>query len=167
MGKKWTIKPKSLELDKIYLTRDGYERMRSRYHDLLYNQRPVITKEVGIAAAHGDRSENAEYIYGKRKLRQIDREVYVLQKKLEKVVIVEDKDFPKDHVGFGSKVRLKEEDGNEKVIQIVGEEEIDLAQGKISYKSPLAKALWKKKVGEICLFNPPKGEVEYQIMEIF
>lgn len=166
MAKQWTIKPTSLELGIIYITEEGFHRLRARYQDLLYQQRPKISKEVGIAAAHGDRSENAEYQYGKKKLREIDREIYHLQKKFQVMERVTADKFPKDHVGFGSTVTLLDEDGKERLIQLVGEEEIDVELGKISYKSPLGRAIWKKKVGDICIFRPPKGEVEYEITAI-
>ncbi len=167
MGKKWTIKPTSIELKDIYITEEGYKALRDKFNQLIKVDRPKIAHEVGVAAAHGDRSENAEYIYGKKKLREIDRQIYVLQKKFEVFKVVESKDFPTDKVGFGSRVRIIDEDENERVVQIVGDDEINLNEGKISLKSPLAKAVWQKKVGDICLFHPPKGEMEVEILEIF
>src|SRR5690606_24848291 len=111
-------------------------------------QRPKIVQDVADAAAQGDRSENAEYIYGKKKLREIDRRIHYLTKRLESVHVVDRSDRPEqDRVFFGAFVEVEDEDGKRSTYRIVGEDEIDTSRGRISYKSPLARALLKRRTG--------------------
>ena len=132
-------------------------------------QRPKIVQEVADAAAQGDRSENAEYIYGKKKLREIDRRIHFLVKRLESASVVDPKARPegeRERIFFGATVDVEDEDGKTATYQIVGEDEIDLTRGRISYKSPLARALLKRKVDETVIFRRPSGEVELTIVSI-
>jgi len=148
------------------ITRDGYNKLKSEFDRLWKVERPRITTEVMWAAAQGDRSENAEYIYGKKRLREIDRRVRWLKKRLTSLQIVEPQKEQHGKVFFGAFVKVVDEDGKKSAYRIVGSDEIDLKQGWISIDSPLAKALLGKKVGDFGVVNRPKGEVEVEILEI-
>lgn len=152
-----------------YITREGAKRLQEELAELRSKARPKIVQEVADAAAQGDRSENAEYIYGKKKLREIDRRIHWLTKRLESAHVVEPSERPedeRDRVFFGATVEVEDEDGNSKTYTIVGEDEIDTARGRISYKSPLARVLFKKREGDSVLFRKPAGEVELTIVAI-
>jgi len=152
-----------------YITRDGARRMQEELVLLRTKQRPKIVQEVADAAAQGDRSENAEYIYGKKKLREIDRRIHYLTKRLESARVVEPADrgdADANRVFFGATVDIEDEDGNAATYQIVGADEIDLAKGRISYKSPLGRTLLKRKVGETVVFRKPSGETELTVLAI-
>ncbi len=131
--------------------------------------RPKVVQDVADAAAQGDRSENAEYIYGKRKLREIDRRIHFLTKRLEGATVVGPADregAALDQVFFGAVVDVEDEDGKAAEYQIVGPDEIDLARGRISYASPLGRALLKKRVDDTVLLRKPSGESELTITRI-
>jgi transcription elongation factor GreB len=152
-----------------YITRAGARRMQDELVELRTKQRPKIVQDVADAAAQGDRSENAEYIYGKKKLREIDRRIHYLTKRLETATVVGPADREgnaNDRVFFGATVGVEDEDGNEVVYQIVGADEIDLALKRISYRSPLGRALLKRKIGETVVFQRPNGEAELTILSI-
>jgi len=143
--------------------------MQDELVQLRTKQRPKIVQDVADAAAQGDRSENAEYIYGKKKLREIDRRIHYLTKRLETATVVgpADRDgTANDRVFFGATVGVEDEDGNEITYRIVGADEIDLARKHISYRSPLGLALLKRKVGETVVFKKPSGESELTILSI-
>ncbi len=152
-----------------YITRVGALRMQDELVELRTKQRPKIVRDVADAAAQGDRSENAEYIYGKKKLREIDRRIHYLTKRLETATVVgpADRDgTANDRVFFGATVAVEDEDGKEITYRIVGADEIDLAQKHISYRSPLGLALLKRKVGDTVVFRRPSGEAELTILSI-
>jgi transcription elongation factor GreB len=151
------------------MTPEGAKRLQAELIDLRSKQRPKIVQEVADAAAQGDRSENAEYIYGKKKLREIDRRMHFLIKHLESAMVVDPKERPiseRDRVFFGATVTVEDEDGNVSRYQIVGQDEIDLSCGKISFKSPLAAVLMKKREGDCVTFRRPAGEIEITIIKI-
>jgi transcription elongation factor GreB len=150
-----------------YLTRSGAERMHKELLRLLNEERPKVTAEVSAAAAQGDRSENAEYIYGKKRLREIDRRIRFLQKRLDTATIVTPSEQPDTgRVYFGATVTLEDEDEARVTYQIVGSDEIDTAGGRISVESPIARALLRKKVGDTVEVIRPRGEIEYTIVQI-
>lgn len=150
-----------------YLTRKGAERMHKELLRLLNEERPKVTAEVSAAAAQGDRSENAEYIYGKKRLREIDRRIRFLQKRLDTATIVEPSEqSDTERVYFGATVTLEDEDGARVTYQIVGSDEIDTAGGRISVESPIARALLRKKVGDTVEVIRPRGEIEYTLVQI-
>jgi transcription elongation factor GreB len=149
-----------------YITRDGARRLQDELADLRSRQRPKIVQEVADAAAQGDRSENAEYIYGKKKLREIDRRIHYLTKRLESITVVDDTERPSDQIFFGAWVEVDDEDGKRALYRIVGEDEIDPARGLISYRSPLGRLLLKKKIGDVVVFHKPAGEMELSIVSI-
>lgn len=152
----------------IYITREGARKLQEELADLRSRQRPKIVQEVADAAAQGDRSENAEYIYGKRKLREIDRRMHWLTKRLESATVVEQgaPDGGAGRVFFGATVEIEDEDGERKTYRIVGEDEIDLQRGHISWRSPLGRVLLKRREGETVLFRRPSGEIELTIVSV-
>jgi transcription elongation factor GreB len=149
-----------------YITREGARRLQDELGDLRSRQRPKIVQEVADAAAQGDRSENAEYIYGKRKLREIDRRMHWLTKRLESATIVEPRTDGATVIFFGASVEVEDEDGARATYRIVGEDEIDLDRGHISWRSPLGRSLLKRREGDVVLFRRPSGEVELTIVTV-
>lgn len=151
---------------KNYITPTGFEKLRTELKELLDVKRPELVKTVAWAASNGDRSENADYIYGKRKLREYDRRIRFLQKRLEIAEIVDPKKQSGDRVLFGATVTIENEAGNKNTYQIVGIDESDPSQKKISWIAPLAKALLNSKTGETVSFQSPKGVEELTVLEI-
>jgi transcription elongation factor GreB len=149
-----------------YITPDGAKKMREELEQLWTVERPRVTQEVSDAAAQGDRSENAEYIYGKRRLREIDRRVRFLTKRLEEVVVVSEAPRDPDRVFFGAWVTLEDEEGEEVERRIVGADESDVKSGSISIDSPVARALVGKRAGDEVTVQVPRGEVVYTITRI-
>jgi transcription elongation factor GreB len=152
----------------LYITAEGAERLRAELKHLLTVERPKVTAEVSAAAALGDRSENAEYIYGKKRLREIDRRLRFLQKRLEKLTVVDPRVQPdKEKVFFGATVTLEnEEDGSRVTYQLVGPDETDLKLGRISVDSPVGRPLLGKRHGDSVTVNRPRGEVDFTIVGI-
>jgi transcription elongation factor GreB len=154
---------------KKYITKAGFEKLREQFRLLLYQERPRVTREVAVAAAHGDRSENYEYKLGKRKLREIDAKIHRLQKQLESYEVVDPAARPTtDRVFFGATVTVQDEDGAEATYQIVGGDELDetLGPGRISYEAPLGRALLGKREGDAISVRRPAGEVELTIVKV-
>lgn len=149
-----------------YITADGAKKLRDELAQLWTVERPRVTQEVADAAAQGDRSENAEYIYGKRRLREIDRRVRFLGKRLDEVKIVHEAPDDPDRVFFSAYVAVEDEDGDEAEYRIVGADESDMTKRWISIDSPVARALLGKRVGDAVLVKVPKGEVEYTVVGI-
>lgn len=151
---------------KIYLTRKGFEKMQAELRQILSVDRPEIVKVVSWAASNGDRSENADYLYGKRKLRELDRRIRFLSSRLEQATVVDPGQVRTDRVQFGATVELECESGESKKIQIVGVDEVDPSRGQISFKSPLGSALLGKSAGETVLVKSPGGEFEWEILKV-
>jgi transcription elongation factor GreB len=149
-----------------YITRDGYRQLELEAERLWTVERPAITKAVAIAAAEGDRSENAEYIYGKRKLAEIDRRLAFLGKRLEVLTIVDEPPSDTDRVHFGAQVTLEDEAGTQLQYQLVGSDETDAAVRHISMESPLARALLGKRVDDEVSVERPRGPASYVIVGI-
>ncbi|WP_067986892.1 transcription elongation factor GreB [Neptuniibacter pectenicola] len=152
-----------------YITAEGYARLNEELKYLWKVKRPEITQSVKEAAAQGDRSENAEYIYGKKQLREIDRRVRYLSKRLEDMVVVDRAPDPskQDTVFFGAWVTLVDEEDNQRKHRIVGPDEIDAGSHYISMDSPLARLILKKQLGdEVCFTKPDGSEVFYEIIAI-
>ena len=148
-----------------YMTPDGARKL-SEEMARLRAERPRVVQEVADAAAQGDRSENAEYIYGKKKLREIDRRMHFLTHRLKDAVVVDPKEQRGDKVFFGATVDVEDEEGDPATYFIVGEDEIDGAHGKISYKSPIGRALLGKRLGDVITVRRPSGEVELEIVSV-
>ena len=149
-----------------YLTPEGAKKLADELRLLTTTERPRIVQEVSDAAAQGDRSENAEYIYGKRRLREIDRRIRFITKRLDGAVVVRASEIQTDVVRFGALVTLVDEDGNEKRYRIVGPDEADPSAGRISFQSPLGHSLMKRKVGDTVSVRRPAGEIEVEIRQI-
>ncbi len=149
-----------------YITRQGYARLREELDKLWHGERPKVTADVQAAAAQGDRSENAEYIYGKKRLREIDRRIRYLSKRLEIVVVVEPQKEQEGAVYFGAWVTIEDEDEVTSTFRIVGVDEIDLATRHFSVESPMAKALLGKRVGDQATVLRPKGPTEVTVIAV-
>ncbi len=149
-----------------YITLAGAKHLQEELGYLRTKERPKVVREVSDAAAQGDRSENAEYIYGKRRLREIDRRMQFLTRRLEKAVVVEPRTDAKGRIFFGAIVEVEDEDCVKATYQIVGEDEIDLKIGRISWRSPLGRALLGKKEDDTIVFRKPSGEVEMTILAV-
>jgi len=150
---------------KNYITPAGYARLEAELRNLVEAERPEVVKTVAWAASLGDRSENADYIYGKRRLREIDRRVRFLIKRLESAQIVHSAGRDTDQVFFGATVKVRS--GKEtREITIVGVDEVDPAKGRVSWVSPIAKALIKAREGDRVTLRSPSGEEQLQILEV-
>ena len=150
----------------ILITPEGHAKVREELQFLWRTERPRVTSEVQAAAALGDRSENAEYQYGKRRLREIDKRVRYLAKRLERMQVLSDahQAAAGDTIGFGAYVTVEDEDGEAKVYRIVGPDEFDPDKGYISVDSPVGRAVLGKSVGDIVEVRRPKGVVELEIV---
>lgn len=160
-----TVVPKR-EARSNYITRDGAERLREELKHLLKVKRPEITRAVQAAAALGDRSENAEYIYGKKMLRETDRRIRYLEKRLSEVTVVDHVPADQSRIFFGAEVVLETETGEARTVRIVGPDEIDTERGWISIDAPLARALIKKTIDDEVAVRTPAGEALYYVIAV-
>ena len=149
-----------------YITPEGEQRLREEITHLWKVERPQVTAVVHEAAKNGDRSENGDYIYGKRRLREIDRRVRYLSKRLEQVRVVREAPAERGRVYFGAWITLEDEDGVASRYRIVGPDEFDVANGLISMDSPLARALLGKQLDDEVRVHTPGGEREYVVVAI-
>jgi len=149
-----------------YITPEGDRRLREEFDQLWTVERPKVTREVSEAAAQGDRSENAEYIYGKRRLREIDSRLEFLDKRMKELKVVVPADPGDGSVRFGAWVGLEDADGQRVDYRIVGPDEFDVAEGRISMDSPVGAALLGKREGDEVLVRRPKGEAVFEIVEV-
>lgn len=152
--------------DPNYITPDGARRLSEELGQLRSIERPKVVMEVQDAAAQGDRSENAEYIYGKRRLREIDRRMRFLARRLENAVVVDPKTKRGNKVFFGATVEVEDEDGVSVRYVIVGEDESNGAAGRISWRSPVGRALLGKTIGDVITVHRPAGEIELEIVAV-
>jgi transcription elongation factor GreB len=155
---------------KNYITPSGLQRLKDEHKFLLMRERPAVTKVVTWAASNGDRSENADYQYGKRRLREIDRRIRFLTKRIDAAEVV-DPESPRSEraaarVFFGATVRFANAAGTERVVSIVGTDEVDLHNNYISWVSPLARALMKAAAGERVVLRAPGGTEQLQILDV-
>ncbi len=152
---------------KNYMTPQGHVALRRELETLLKVERPELVQTVAWAASNGDRSENGDYIYGKKRLREIDRRIRFLMKRLESAVVADPAGQENvDQVFFGATVTVHDEAGSELTYQIVGVDEADAAAGKISWISPLARALLKARAGDLVCFESPSGLRELEVVRI-
>jgi transcription elongation factor GreB len=149
-----------------YITPEGAKALRDELDFLWKEERPRVTQAVAEAAAQGDRSENADYIYGKRRLREIDRRIRHLTLRLDAVTVVSVPPTRTDRVFFGAWVRLENDSGDETAYRIVGPDEFDLARGFISMDSPVGRALLGKREGDDVVVQRPAGKAVFTILEI-
>jgi transcription elongation factor GreB len=153
-----------------YITPSGLQRLKDEHKFLLTRERPAVTQVVAWAASNGDRSENADYQYGKRRLRQIDRRIHFLTKRIDAAEVV-DPEAPRSgraatHVFFGATVRYANAAGTERVVSVVGVDEVDLDRNYISWVSPLARALMKSGPGDSVVLHAPAGAERLEILEV-
>lgn len=152
---------------KNYMTPAGHRRMREEFERLVKVERPEMVRIVSWAASNGDRSENGDYIYGKKRLREMDRRIRFLTKRLETAEIVDPAtQAGLDQVYFGARVTVCDGEGDEATYQLVGIDEADVSAGLISWISPLARALMKAKEGDLIRFQSPAGMRELEVLEI-
>ena len=150
-----------------YITPSGHARLKDELEHLVKRERPHVVEIVAWAASNGDRSENGDYIYGKRRLREIDRRIRFLSKRLDIAEIVDPlRQGDNDQIFFGARVTLCEADGSENTYTIVGVDEADVARGRISWVSPLARALIKAREGDSIRFQSPVGIRALEILEV-
>ena len=157
-------------MNKNYITPGGWQRLRDEHRFLLTRERPAVTKVVAWAASHGDRSENADYQYNKRRLRQIDRRIHSLTKRIDAAEII-DPEAPRagraaTQVFFGATVRYAVAIGAERMVSVVGLDEVDLDRNHISWLSPLGRALMKSGAGDRVMLHAPGGTEQLQILEV-
>ena len=155
-----------MSADKNYITPKGYERLQTEYRHLRFTERPKVTEVVSWAAGNGDRSENGDYIYGKKRLREIDSRLRFLSKRLEASEVIDPEKQNGDEVRFSATVKVLLDGEIERIFCIVGEDETDATAGRISWKSPLGRSLLRKKEGVFFTFESPKGEQEIEILEV-
>jgi transcription elongation factor GreB len=149
---------------KNYITKQGYKALRDELAHLLDVARPEVVQVVSWAASNGDRSENGDYIYGKRRLREIDRRIRFLTRRLDKAEVVDPSAHQgNDQIFFGAHVTYREPDGTERRVQIVGIDELDPLNGRISWISPVARALIKAREGDTVSLVTPQGRLEIAI----
>ena len=152
---------------KNYITPQGYQRIREELLQLIDTERPEVVKIVHWAASNGDRSENGDYIYGKRRLREIDRRIRFLTKRLDLAEVVDPSiHLGSDQVFFGATVTYLNSAGSEQKITIVGIDELDPLKGKISWVSPVARALTKSREGDVITLTTPAGVDELEILHV-
>ena len=150
---------------KNYISPGGFARLKAELRELVEVERPRVVQTVAWAASNGDRSENGDYIYGKRRLREIDRRVRFLIKRLENAEVVHSSGRDTDQVFFGARVRVRLQ-GDEKTITILGLDEVDPTHGVVSWISPMAKALLKAREGDTVTLRTPGGEERLEILEV-
>ncbi|MGQ7952293.1 transcription elongation factor GreB [Providencia huashanensis] len=150
----------------LLITREGWDALDKELKYLWKEERPRVTQSVSEAAAQGDRSENAEYIYGKKRLREIDRRIRFLSKRLDQLRIIESDPRQEGRVFFGAWVKLEDENENIRIFRIVGADEFNPTKQWISIDSPVARALIGKRVDDEIIVNTPGGQVTYFILEI-
>lgn len=156
----------SLAGRKNYITPQGADKLRSELKKLLHDERPELVKVIQWAASNGDRSENADYIYGKRRLREMDRRIRFLSKRLEIAEIIDPLNQKSDKVLFGATVTIADESGTTKCFSIVGVDETNIKDGLISWVSPVGKALLQSKEGDTVTIRSPKGEEDWEILKV-
>jgi transcription elongation factor GreB len=149
-----------------FITPDGFARIRAEYERLFASDRPQLVETIAWAAANGDRSENGDYIYGRKKLREIDRRLGYLAKVMKAAKIVDPASQSTDQVRFGATVELADEDDSRRVLTIVGDDEADAGAGRIGWSSPLARAIVGARVGDERLVGLPAGEKSYEVIAI-
>lgn len=149
-----------------YITPKGYQKLVDELEQLLRVERPEVTRLVQWAASNGDRSENADYLYGKRRLREIDRRVRFLSQRLDKAVIVDPLKTISEKIQFGATIEVTDEEGVGRKFTIVGVDEVDTAKGRISWQSPIGRTLLGKKEGDEVIVKVPAGELTYEVVSI-
>ena len=150
-----------------YITGAGYQRMRAELFSLIDEERPKVVEVVHWAASNGDRSENGDYLYGKKRLREIDRRIRFLTKRLELAEVTDPSlHHGSDQVFFGATVSYEDERGEQRTVTILGIDEADSAQGQVSWVSPVARALLKARVGDVVKLITPSGPKDIEVLSV-
>ncbi len=151
---------------KNYITPAGHRRLRAELAQLWERERPRLVETIAWAAANGDRSENADYLYGKRRLREVDRRIRFLARRLDLAEVVDNAGRDHDRVYFGATVTYAERGGATRTVSIVGMDEVDAARGRVSWVAPVAKALLKARAGDVVALRTPAGVDEIEVVAI-
>ena len=152
---------------KNYITPQGHDRIRAELLDLIDNERPKVVDIVHWAASNGDRSENGDYIYGKKRLREIDRRIRFLTKRLEIMEVIDPSvHYGSEQIFFGATVTYVEEAGAQRTVTILGIDEAESAQGQVTWVSPVARTLLKHRLGEVLQLVTPAGVVEIEVLDV-
>lgn len=149
-----------------YITPAGHQRLVDELNQLLQVERPEMTKLIQWAASNGDRSENADYLYGRKRLREIDRRLRFLNSRINQALIIDPLQTKSSKVQFGATVTVCDEEGNEKNYSIVGVDEVDTSKGHLSWKSPIGAALLTKEEGDEVIIKTPQGEIVLEVLAI-
>ncbi|MEM1132944.1 MAG: transcription elongation factor GreB [Pseudomonadota bacterium] len=150
-----------------YISAEGLTALQARYDALFHSERPKVVETVSWAAGNGDRSENGDYIYGKKRLREIDREVRHLSRRIKQAEVIDPAAHPdKSRIFFGATVELADEDDNRRAVTLVGDDEADAGAGRIGWNSPLARALRGASVGDLRTVRLPAGPKEWEVVAI-
>ncbi len=158
---------KQLPTGRNYMTPAGWQRMKDELYQLVHKERPEVVNVVSWAAGNGDRSENGDYLYGKRRLREIDRRIRFLTKRLEIAEVVDPETREAtDQVFFGATVTVWRQSGEEQTLSIVGIDEVDLSQGRVSWISPIARTLLKAREGDVVRLRTPAGFEDIEILDV-
>src|SRR5262245_33989787 len=154
------------QVEKNYITPGGYRRLREELAALWDVERPKLVETIAWAASNGDRSENADYIYGKRRLREVDRRIRFLSQRIDAAEVVDNAGRDDDRAFFGATVAYRDQGGLERTVIIVGIDEVDPAHGRVSWISPIAKALLKAREGDVVMLRTPAGAEEVEVLEV-
>jgi transcription elongation factor GreB len=160
------IEPQAPPGAKNYITPAGHARLKSELKQLVEAERPELLKTIAWAAGNGDRSENADYLYGKKRLREIERRIRFLMKRLEIAEVVDPRDQDQDRIFFGASVDYADAAGAEHRVSIVGTDEVDPARGRVSWVSPIARAMLKAREGDAVVLQTPAGSERIEILRI-
>ncbi len=152
---------------KRFITPQGFARIRAEYDQLFGTERPKLVEVISWAAGNGDRSENGDYIYGRKRLREIDRRLGYLSKVMKEATVVDPASQPiRDEVRFGATVELADEDDQRRILTIVGDDEADATNGKIGWNAPIARALRGSRIGDERIVHLPAGEKSYEVISL-
>ena len=160
------VEPRTPPGVKNYITPAGHARLKSELKALVEVERPELVRTVAWAAGNGDRSENADYLYGKKRLREIERRIRFLMKRLEAAEVVDPRDQDQERVFFGATVTYSDASGGRHTVSIVGTDEVDPSRGRVSWVSPVARALLKAREGDAVTLRTPAGEEPLEVLEI-
>ena len=160
------VEPRTPPGVRNYITPAGHARLKSELKALVEIKRPELVRTVAWAAGNGDRSENADYLYGKKRLREIERRIRFLMKRLEAAEVVDPRDQDEERVFFGATVTYSDASGGRHTVSIVGTDEVDPSRGRVSWVSPVARALLKAREGDAVTLRTPAGEEPLEVLEI-
>lgn len=153
-------------MDKVPMTQSGYDALETELHDLKHRQRPAIIQAISEAREHGDLSENAEYHAAKEQQSFIEGRIQELESVISRAEVIQPSQLSGDTVKFGATITVEDDDGDKQTFQLVGDYESDIKNGKLAIAAPLARALIGKKVGDTAIVRTPKGDKEYELIDL-